>query len=492
MSDPNAAPGNTPKPQRHETSEPDKAKARKWFKHAETVAATKNYDYAVELYVNGLAIWPDAVDEGLRKLRVVATARKLAGGKPAGFLEASKKSTGGKDYLKSLANGLFLFGKDPGNSSHMEAILTSAAKAKLDRVVQWIAPVICEALTAEKKQPEKRYNELSQSMEQGADLAMALNEYQIAVDILQAGLRVSQIWAQHYPDSSEAQKAYSRASSKQTIVKGRFGTGESFMESVKDASKQAEIRDRDSSVQSVDRMAEMIAKARKEWDANRELPAKLINLVDLIIKREEDEPENEAVALLEEEYAAHGNYTMKVKADDIRMRQMKRNVRKIQAKLTREPDNEELKRIQPRYLAKQAKVEIDIYRERLEHYPTDMRIRFELAVRLFKLKLWDEAIPLFQQAQSDGRHRNEARLYIGRAFIEKNLPTQAVDILRNAIEQSEVKTDETAKELNYWMARALESDGQTADARKVYGQLIQLDYNFRDARQRLEVLSAAK
>lgn len=490
MSDP--APGNTPKPQRHETSEADKAKARKWFKHAETVAATKNYDYAVELYVNGLAIWPDAVEEGLRKLRVVATARKLAGGKPAGFLEASKKSTGGKDYLKSLANALFLFGKDPSNSGHMESILHCAAKAKLDRVVQWIAPVICEALTAEKKQPEKRYNELSQSMELGADLAMALNEYQIAVDILQAGLRVAQIWAQHHPDSSEAQKAYSRASSKQTIVKGRFGSGESFMESVKDASKQADIRDRDAAVQSVDRAAEMIAKARKDWEANRELPAKLINLVDLMIKREEDEPENEAIALLEEEYAAHSNYTMKLKADDIRMRQMKRHIRRIIAKRKTEPENEDLRKLHAKYLLKQARVEMEIYKERLEQYPTDMRVRFELATRYFNAKQYDDAIPLFQQAQSDGRHRNEARLYIGRAFLEKGLATQAVDTLRNAIEQLEVKTDETAKELNYWVARAFEADGQVAEAKKVYGQLIQLDYNFRDARQRLETLSAAK
>jgi len=486
------APGPKPTPQRHETPDADKAKARKWFKHAETVAGTKNYDYAVELYVNGLAIWPDAVDEGLRKLRVVATARRLAGGKPAGFIEASKRSTGGKDYLKSLANGLFLFGKDPSNLSHMEAILHAAAKAKLDRVVQWIAPVICEAISNEKKQPEKRYHELCVSMEAGADLAIALNDYQVAVDILQAGLRVAQVWAQHHPDSSESQKAYSRASSMQTIVKGRFGSGESFVDSVKDAGKQADIRDRDSAVQSVDRMADMIAKARREWDANRELPAKLINLVDLILKREEDDAENEAIALLEEEYAAHSNYTMKLKADDIRMRQLKRHLRRIVAKLKSDPDNEDVRRLYAKYLARQARAEIDIYRERLEKYPTDMRVRFELGTRLFKSKQYDEAIPLFQQAQSDGRHRNESKLYLGRCFLEKGFAAQAVDTLRAGIEQLEVKTDETALELNYWMARGLESDGQTAEARKVYGHLIQLDYNFRDARQRLEALSAAK
>jgi len=484
------APGPKPTPQRHETSEPDKAKARKWFKHAETVAATKNYDYAVELYVNGLGVWPDAVDEGLRKLRVVATARRLAGGKAAGFLESKKRSLGGKDHLKNLSNALYLFGMDPSNLNYMEAILQSAAKAKLDRVVQWIAPVICESLSSEKKQSEKRYHELCVSMEAGADLAMAMNDYQVAVDILQAGLRVAQIWAQHHPDSSESQKAYSRASSMQTIVKGRFGSGESFVDSVKDAGKQADIRDRDSAMQSVDRMAEMIAKARREWDANRELPAKLINLVDLILRREEDDAENEAIALLDEEYAAHSNYTMKLKADDIRMRQMKRHIRRIAGKLKTDPDNEDVRKLYAKYLAKQTRAEIEIFRERAEKYPTDARVRFELALRMFKSKMFDEAIPLFQQSQADGRHRNESRLYIGRCFLEKGFAAQAVDTLRSAIEQLELKTDETARELNYWMARALEADGKADEARKTYGQLIQLDYNFRDARTRLEALTA--
>ncbi len=71
-------------------SETGKARARKLFEHALKAEETRNYDYAIELYVNGLASWPDAIDEGLKKLRVVATARKLGGGKPAGFLVTRK------------------------------------------------------------------------------------------------------------------------------------------------------------------------------------------------------------------------------------------------------------------------------------------------------------------------------------------------------------------------------------------------------------------
>jgi len=120
-----------------------------------------------------------------------------------------------------------------------------------------------------------------------------------------------------------------------------------------------------------------------------------------------------------------------------------------------------------------------------------MRIRFSLGTRLFKAKRYDEAIPMFQQAQADGRHRADSRLYLGRCFHEKGFDAQAVEILSSALDDVESKTGDMAKDLSYWLARAQEADGNPEDARNTYGHLIQLDYNYRDARKRLEALTVA-
>ena len=45
-------------------SEADKTKARTFFKRAEQAAASRNYDYAIELFINGLTCWPEAVEDG--------------------------------------------------------------------------------------------------------------------------------------------------------------------------------------------------------------------------------------------------------------------------------------------------------------------------------------------------------------------------------------------------------------------------------------------
>lgn len=478
-------------PTRHVTGEPEKAKARKWFAHAKAVSESKNYDYAVELYVNGLALWPEAMDEGLKPLRVCATARRLNGGKPAGFLEAKKRSTGGKDAPKALNNALYLFGKDPVNVGHMEHILKAAARASCDGTVRWIAPVLVEGLMHEKKLPEKRYAECCDAIESAAELAITAGDYVCASEILQAGLRAAQIWLGHFPNSQEAQHAYSSASSRQTIVKGRFGSGDDFRESLKDADEQRDLRDRDKVVRSVDRDAELIARVRRDWEENPGVAAKLLTLVDLLIRKEDDAIENEAIELVEAEYATNGAYNMKVKADDIRMRQTKRHVRRLVAKVKANPKNTDMRKALAVHLARQNKMEVAIFRERAKRYPTDMRIRFSLGTRLFKAKRYDEAIPMFQQAQSDGRHRADSRLYLGRCFHEKGFETQAVEILSSALDDVESKTGDMAKDLSYWLARAQEAAGKPEDARNTYGHLIQLDYNYRDARKRLEALSAA-
>ena len=41
----------------------DERKARRFFEHAQAMAETRNYDYAIELYIRGLAHDPDAMDK---------------------------------------------------------------------------------------------------------------------------------------------------------------------------------------------------------------------------------------------------------------------------------------------------------------------------------------------------------------------------------------------------------------------------------------------
>ena len=139
------------------------------------------------------------------------------------------------------------------------------------------------------------------------------------------------------------------------------------------------------------------------------------------------------------------------------------------------------------------RAELEIYRERVEKYPTEQKAKFKLGTALFRARKFDEAIPVLQAAQHDPRFRDQARLLIGRAFLENDDAPDAVEVLREALDEHGTQDDEVGKNLLYWLARALEAAGKADEARAAYGKLVRMDYNFADgdARKRLEALKAA-
>ena len=466
------------------------ARARKLFAHAQKAADTRNYDYAIELYVNGLAHWPNAIEEGLKKLRVVATARQLAGGKPPGFMTARKYPTGGKDAAVNLNNALHLFGLNPSSAAYMEQILQLAATVKCDAVVQWIAPVLADAYNSGKKLSASHYQTVCDAMDAGAELAILYNNDDGALEILKANMAAAAIWSKHYPDSSEAPRAQSSATGKLTIVKGKFSKADGFADSLKDAELQQELHDRDKQVHTLDRTRRLIEQARRDWEAHPDVPNKLLTLADLIARIPTDESENEAIALLQEQHAKDRNYVFKQKADELRMRQSARHHRDLVAKAKEAPADVGIREALEAHVKKQIEVETAIFEDRHRQYPTELRVKFQLARRYFQARRYDAAIPLFQAARADGRVRGQSRLYLGRCFYNKQFHEQAVDVLRRGVEELESRTSALAISLNYWLGRALEAAGQSVEAGKTYGYLIQLDYNYLDARQRLERLVA--
>lgn len=471
-------------------SDEEKAKARKFFEHARKAGETRNYDYAVKLYTDGLAIWPDAVEEGLKPLWAAAMARKLEGGKPAGFLAARKLPTNDRHPLKNLSNALHLFGLDPSSINHMEQILWLATQARRYLVVWWISRILVQAYDNAKKLSTTNYTTSCQALDAAAELAIQGGDAQIQMDILSRLIDITQVWSRHYPESGEAQKARSDASGKLTITKGRFSNEGTFVQSLRDAESQKDIHDRDRMVRPQDRTLALIAKAKADWDANPDTPNKLLAMIDLMLKLDDPRFDHEAVELLDTEFKSSKNYVFKVRADDIRIRLLNRQLRALIEKAQANPNDAEARQVAQTFAAKLNESEIRIFEERAATYPTDMKNKFQLAVRLFKAGRFDDAIPLFQQAQADGRLKHECRLYLGRCFFEKGFMDQSISTLRNAVEGIDVQTGKLALELNYWLGRGLEKHNQPEEARKVYGHLIQIDYNYRDARQRLEKLVA--
>jgi tetratricopeptide (TPR) repeat protein len=139
------------------------------------------------------------------------------------------------------------------------------------------------------------------------------------------------------------------------------------------------------------------------------------------------------------------------------------------------------------HLREQLRFELGVFKERTRQYPTDLRVRYQYGLRLFKAGRHDEAIPVLQEARNDPKIRSTCNLYIGRCFFEKGYHAQAIDILKEAARTHEPPDDDLGKDLLYRLGRAHEAAGQKEEALKIYGQIIQWDYNYRNGEVRKRI-----
>ncbi|MGE0479013.1 MAG: tetratricopeptide repeat protein [Phycisphaerae bacterium] len=472
------------------TSDSDKSKARQWFKKANDCRQKREYDYAVECYLSGLGFWPDAVEDGLMPLGSLALQRQQAGGKPPGMMEKMKRSTSGKDVKQNLLNALWLWVKDPKGYEHTEAALKNALKLGYLEIVKFIAPKALDLLKQEKKPSPARFKILRQTLLDAAERAELLGQVEMQVWLLDQATTSLEFLRSRIPDDADLRNEHRDVSSKLTIARGKYSEAESFRSSLKDAEKQTVLHDTDRVKQGEQTFETLLAAARNELAEHPTLTAKVFGLVDLLCRRERKDDEDEAIQLLARYYAESKNYSYKMRADDIRLRQLARTTRELltEAKRTGSEDDKRNARLAA---MDQLETEIEIQRERMSNYPTDLRIKFRYAQALFRAKRYDDAIPALQAAQADPRNRVQCLLLMGRCFYEKQQPTPAREVIQEALDAYELTGDDTHKELLYHLAQAYEAEGNATEAAATLGKLVRVDYNYAGgaARERLEKLS---
>ncbi|NOX58796.1 MAG: tetratricopeptide repeat protein [Planctomycetes bacterium] len=465
---------------KYEVTDAKSNSARKWFDQAKKLVDQRNYDYAIKSFTEGLSLDPEAVEDGFIPLRGCGVARWQTGGKKPGMRDSVKHTMTTKDPIKGMVNAAWLLAHDPQSASYAEGLLKNANKAHCDRAALWVAPILRENLGIEKKPQPKKFSLLKEICEQVGDRCQARGEAEEAVKAFEFGLEALATQQAVDPKNRNLGNIIRDLSTKLTILKGNYQSADSFRDSVQDSDDQARLHDEERLVQSDERLTELVEKARTDMDDNPEVEAKVISYVNLLCKDESEAREAEAINLLIAKYKEADNYRFKQRADDIAIRQMGRKAR--EAKKSGDTDTHK------ELLRRRLGFELKTYKERVSKYPTDLRLKHDYARRLFQSGKFDDAIPLFQQARSEPKARHSCSLFLGRCFFQKNLYSQAASILSDAIDKYELTEDDMAKELNYWLGRAYEEDKNVDLAGKTYGKLLEIDYNYRDVRSRLEAL----
>ncbi|TWU14251.1 cellulose synthase subunit BcsC [Symmachiella macrocystis] len=178
------------------------------------------------------------------------------------------------------------------------------------------------------------------------------------------------------------------------------------------------------------------------------------------------------------------------KLEDIELSQANKNV--VHAKELANKENTEANVKRARELeTNYVKREVQILTQREQRYPSDMRVKLELAIRLMRFAKWQKAIPLLQKAATDTRVRGEALVRLGMCFNKDNKPQLAQHQLEQAITEVDHESNpKMYKEMLYLLGTICEKSDEVDSAIKSYSMLLAVDYGYRDAVKRLENLQS--
>jgi tetratricopeptide (TPR) repeat protein len=453
--------------------EEDRKKARRFFDHAKSVAATAQYDYAIEMYINGLNLDPEDIEHH-KLLRELSLKRKVSGGKDMGMFDRRKYSTSTKDDKLNMLNAERQLAFDPGNTNHMLTFAQSAFRAGFYYTATWIADMLLR-INAESPKPD--YNKFIVLKE----IYKGLGDFKQASDACSAALQLR-------PDDMELKGEMKGLAANHTIAQGKYVHAKSFRDSVRFKDEQQKLLDDEKDVKSEDILLRKVRDAEAEWKAAPNDPSKFGKYIDALKGTESLEYENVAIEQLDAMYKSTKQFKWRGRAGEIKLSQLNRMERSYVADIKQHPGNAQKMKEYQEFLAEKTKTELEEFQLVVENYPTDTNARWQVARRMFMLRQFQDVIPVLQQVRIDPKHRADAGTLLGQAFLEAGFVDEAIDTLKTVIDDHPVKGDDRSKNMTYWYGRSLEARNDTAAALKQYSLVAQMEFKYRDVQDRIKRL----
>ncbi|HPB10545.1 MAG TPA: hypothetical protein PLU38_07070 [Kiritimatiellia bacterium] len=122
---------------------------------------------------------------------------------------------------------------------------------------------------------------------------------------------------------------------------------------------------------------------------------------------------------------------------------------------------------------------------RVQRYPNDLKLRYELGLQYFKYGYHDDAIGQFQLSQRSPKERIESLYYLAMCFAGKGQRDMAIMQLETANEQLPIM-DELKKKVVFALGKLAEEAGDIEKAFGYYKDVYGADISFEDIATRME------
>ena len=133
---------------------------------------------------------------------------------------------------------------------------------------------------------------------------------------------------------------------------------------------------------------------------------------------------------------------------------------------------------------------VDDLAARVERYPNDLHLRFELGKEYFKYGYYEDALTHLQLAQKSPKDRLWALYYLAMCFLNQGQTDMAVMQLETARDALPTM-DDLKKNVIYQLGLCAEASGDLEKAYRYYKDVYSTDVGFEDLSERMLAVSQA-
>jgi tetratricopeptide (TPR) repeat protein len=431
-----------------------------------------NFDYAIDLFNQVLAREPGLHE--CRKALRTAQLRKAGGG--GGFFKRVLSSASSspmiakgeialrKDPADALQVAEQILNGDPNNSAAHRLVVKAAMALEMPRTAVMSLEILF------KNSPNDK------------EIAMQLANGLAEIGEVKRGEKILADLYRNFPTDNELAQALKNMSAKQTMDEGGYdaladGSG-SYRDILKDKEEAVSL-EQQARVQKSEDVAERLIREYETRLKTEPSNLKLIrSLAELYAQKKQFDRALSYYDQLKNSDLGNDATLEKAVSDTI--------ARRIDYQISQlDPSAPDAAEAQARLEAEKQASQIASCQKRLERFPNDLQIRFEMGQLYFQAGKINEAIGELQKAQNNPHRRVAAMNYLAQCFAKRKMYDMAARTLQNAIKEKLVLDDEK-KELIYNLGTVFESMDKKNDAIEQFKIIYEVDIGYKDVAAKID------
>ena len=184
---------------------------------------------------------------------------------------------------------------------------------------------------------------------------------------------------------------------------------------------------------------------------------------------------------------SNGNAAISEQLQEVQLTMLRNDQVEAEERASKNPGKERLIEKAKALKAELLEKEIAFYTHGVENNPSDLKKKYELAKRLFDARQYPKAIPLLQQAVANTTLKSAVLVLLGECFVREGKLDLARRQLEKALDGLNAQDNPDAfKTAHYLLGRIYEKAGKTEQAEHHYGEIMAVDYEYKDVLKRME------